>query len=154
MLNVTSNQALNYGKGWDDLNTANATILGIQLEKIKEAGPQQQDNMDRITDMYMIQKETLIKEIVNNDEKMIRDGAVIINEELGEVVINHNKITQDHVTNEDVIMTHVMNGDDKSINSDTTHSMVDSAKDIDVQMSTCKTNMSIDPNNSRKKTKK
>ena len=33
MLNVASNRALNYRKGWDDLNVVNATMLGIQLEK-------------------------------------------------------------------------------------------------------------------------
>ena len=33
MLNVASNRSLNYGKGWDNLNVVNATILGIQLEK-------------------------------------------------------------------------------------------------------------------------
>ena len=116
--------------------------------------------MDRITDMYMIQKESLIKEMAERDDEMIRRGAVVIDEETGKVEINH-KSTQE-VTNEDtIIIKQVMNTDNKTINSDTTNSIAASANGNDVHMSSSKatskksrkTNTPVDPNNNRKKKK-
>ena len=159
-LNVASNRALNGGKGWDDLDLVNATILGIQLEKIKESDPVQREHMDMITDMYMIRKEKLIKELVEKDEERIRNGEITINEETNDVIFkNNHEITQE--TNEDTIMKQAMQNDDKTIDSEAANSMAESVNGINIfggssvatSKKSRKTIMTEDTNKNRKKKK-
>ena len=138
----------------------NATILGIQLEKIKESDPVQREHMDMITDMYMIRKEKLIKELVEKDEERIRNGEITINEETNDVIFkNNHEITQE--TNEDTIMKQAMQNDDKTIDSEAANSMAESVNGINIfggssvatSKKSRKTIMTEDTNENRKKKK-
>ena len=138
----------------------NATILGIQLEKIKESDPVQREHMDMITDMYMIRKEKLIKELVEKDEERIRNGEITINEETNDVIFkNNHEITQE--TNEDTIMKQAMQNDDKTIDSEASNSMAESVNGINIfggssvatSKKSRKTIMTEDTNKNRKKKK-
>ena len=132
MLNVASNRALNNGIGWDDLSVVNATILGIQLEKIKEDNPKERENMDRVTDMYMIRKKQLLQEMALRDEAMIQDGVIVIDDDTGVVKMGNLGDTQEE---DDVIMTKVLENDNKTIHSEATQSYPESAHGIEVKMS-------------------
>ena len=103
LINKYSTIALQHGKEWDDLSFVHNTILTIALEKLKEPDETEQDNMQRISDMYYIRKQLMIQEMVEHDENMLDNGVITIDDESGEVDLTSLTKTpcREEVTNEE-----------------------------------------------------
>ena len=66
--------ALENDDEWDNLSFVHNAILEIAEESVKESDVAKQQEIERVSDMYIIRKQMLLKEMAEYDEARIKNG--------------------------------------------------------------------------------